>query len=123
MEVVSSFHNVGRSVTRLEARAKVSGRTEYVHHLKLPGMLYGKIHRSTKPHARIVSVDTSEAKAVEGVFRVVTVVDIRSVIPHPYYGPAFHDQPISRTARCVSPVSRWPSCSRPTPKWPNTQPD
>lgn len=94
MEVVSSFHNVGRSVTRLEARAKVSGRTEYVHHLKLPGMLYGKIHRSTKPHARIVSVDTSEAKAVEGVFRVVTVVDIRSVIPHPYYGPAFHDQPI-----------------------------
>ena len=26
--------------------------------------------------------------------RVVTIDDIRKVIPHPYYGPAFHDQPI-----------------------------
>jgi CO/xanthine dehydrogenase Mo-binding subunit len=86
--------NVGRSVTRLEARAKVTGRTEYVHHLKLPGMLYGKIFRSTMPHARIKSIDVSAAKAVEGVFRVVTIDDIRTVIPHPYYGPAFHDQPI-----------------------------
>jgi CO/xanthine dehydrogenase Mo-binding subunit len=85
---------VGRSITRLEARDKVTGRAEYVHHLKLPGMLYGKIFRSTQPHARIVSVDTSAAAAVEGVYRVVTIDDIRKVIPHPYYGPAFHDQPI-----------------------------
>ena len=94
MEATTSFHNIGRSVNRLEARAKVSGRAEYVHHLKLPGMLYGKICRSTKPHARIISIDTSAAKEVEGVFRVVTIEDIRTVIPHPYYGPAFHDQPI-----------------------------
>jgi CO/xanthine dehydrogenase Mo-binding subunit len=86
--------NIGRSVPRLEARAKVTGRTEYVHHLRLPGMLYGKIFRSTMPHARIKSVDVSAAKAVDGVFRVVTIEDIRTVIPHPYYGPAFHDQPI-----------------------------
>lgn len=86
--------NVGRSVSRLEGRAKVSGRAEYVHHLRLPGMLYGKIFRSTMPHALIRSVDTSAAKAVEGVFRVVTIDDIRTVIPNPYYGPAFHDQPI-----------------------------
>jgi CO/xanthine dehydrogenase Mo-binding subunit len=86
--------NVGRSVSRLEGREKVTGRTEYVHHLRLPGMLYGKIFRSTMPHALIKSVDVSAAKAVEGVFRVVTIDDIRTVIPHPYYGPAFHDQPI-----------------------------
>jgi CO/xanthine dehydrogenase Mo-binding subunit len=86
--------NVGRSVSRLEGREKVTGRTEYVHHLRLPGMLYGKIFRSTMPHALIKSVDLSAAKAVEGVFRVVTIDDIRAVIPHPYYGPAFHDQPI-----------------------------
>jgi CO/xanthine dehydrogenase Mo-binding subunit len=86
--------NVGRSVLRLEGRAKVSGRAEYVHHLRLPGMLYGKIFRSTMPHALIKSIDTSAAKAVEGVFRVVTIDDIRTVIPNPYYGPAFHDQPI-----------------------------
>src|SRR3974390_347322 len=86
--------NIGRSVPRLEAREKVTGRAEYVHHLRLPGMLYGKIFRSSVPHARIKRIDVSAAQAVEGVYRVVTIDDIRSVIPHPYYGPAFHDQPI-----------------------------
>ena len=86
--------NIRQSVPRLEGREKVTGRAEYVHHLTLPGMLYGKIHRSTQPHARIVSIDTSAAAAVRGVFRVVTIDDIRTVLPDPYYGPAFHDQPV-----------------------------
>src|ERR1700692_595381 len=85
---------IGRSLPRLEARDKVSGRAEYTHNLRLPGMLYGKIFRSTIAHGRIKSIDTSAAKKVPGVFRVVTADDIRTVIPHPYYGPAFHDQPI-----------------------------
>ena len=36
----------------------------------------------------------SAAKEVPGVYRVVTSEDVRKVIPEPYYGPAFHDQPI-----------------------------
>jgi CO/xanthine dehydrogenase Mo-binding subunit len=72
----------------------VTGRAEYTHHVKLPGMLYGKIFRSTLPHARIKKVDVSAAQKLPGVFRVVTIDDIRTVIPHPYYGPAFHDQPV-----------------------------
>ena len=85
---------VGRSVPRLEGRAKVTGRAEYVHHLVLPGMLYGKIFRSTVAHGRIRRIDVAAARAVEGVHSVVTGEDIRKVIPDPYYGPAFHDQPI-----------------------------
>src|SRR3979409_2495599 len=85
---------VGRSLPRLEARDKVSGRAEYTHTMRLPGMLHGKIFRSTIAHGRIKSIDTSAAKKIPGVFRVVTADDIRTVIPHPYYGPAFHDQPI-----------------------------
>ncbi|HEY4819382.1 MAG TPA: aldehyde oxidoreductase, partial [Xanthobacteraceae bacterium] len=85
---------IGRSLPRIEARDKVSGRAEYTHNLRLPGMLYGKIFRSTVAHGRIKSIDTSAAKKIPGVFRVVTADDIRTVIPHPYYGPAFHDQPI-----------------------------
>jgi CO/xanthine dehydrogenase Mo-binding subunit len=85
---------VGRSLPRLEARDKVSGRAEYVHNLRLPGMLHGKIFRSTVAHGRIKSVDVEEARKLPGVFRVVTADDVRKVIPHPYYGPAFHDQPI-----------------------------
>jgi CO/xanthine dehydrogenase Mo-binding subunit len=85
---------VGRSVPRLEGRAKVTGHAEYVHNLRLPGMLYGKIFRSTVAHGRIKRVDTSAARAVIGVHRVVTIEDICNVVPDPYYGPAFHDQPI-----------------------------
>ncbi|HYW60814.1 MAG TPA: molybdopterin cofactor-binding domain-containing protein, partial [Xanthobacteraceae bacterium] len=85
---------IGRSLPRLEARDKVSGRAEYTHNLRLPGMLHGKIFRSTIAHGRIKSIDTSAAKKIPGVFRVVTADDISTVIPHPYYGPAFHDQPI-----------------------------
>jgi CO/xanthine dehydrogenase Mo-binding subunit len=85
---------VGRSLPRLEARDKVSGRAEYTHTMRLPGMLHGKIFRSTVAHGRIKSIDTSAAKKIPGVYRVVTADDIRKVIPDPYYGPAFHDQPI-----------------------------
>jgi CO/xanthine dehydrogenase Mo-binding subunit len=85
---------IGRSVPRLEARAKVTGAAEYVHNLRLPGMLHGKIFRSVVPHARIRAIDVEKARAVPGVFSVITIADIRRVIPDPYYGPAFHDQPI-----------------------------
>ncbi len=44
---------VGRAIPRLESWQKVTGRAEYVHNLRLPGMLYGKIFRSTVPHGRI----------------------------------------------------------------------
>src|SRR5262245_49842859 len=85
---------IGRSLPRLEALEKVAGRAEYTHNMRLPGMLYGKIFRSTLAHGRIKSIDTSAAAKRPGVYCVVTADDIRKVIPDPYYGPAFHDQPI-----------------------------
>src|SRR3979409_798149 len=85
---------VGRSVRRLEGTAKVTGRAEYIHNLRLPGMLYGKIVRSTVAHGRIRAIDVDAARALPGVHRVVTIADIRTVVPEPFYGPAFHDQPI-----------------------------
>jgi CO/xanthine dehydrogenase Mo-binding subunit len=88
------MNQVGRNIPRLEVRAKVTGRADYTHHLRLPGMLYGKIFRSTVPHGRIRSIDVEAAKALPGVHRVITGEDIRKLIPEPYYGPAFHDQPI-----------------------------
>jgi len=85
---------VGRSLPRLEAREKVTGRAEYTHLMHLPGILHAKIFRSTVPHGHIKSVDVSAARKVPGVFAVYTSDDVRKVIPDPYYGPAFHDQPI-----------------------------
>src|SRR5215472_13288300 len=85
---------VGRGFPRLEARQKVTGRADYVHNLLLPNMLWGKVFRATVPHGRIRRIDTDAARALAGVHRVVTIDDILGLIPHPYYGPAFHDQPI-----------------------------
>jgi CO/xanthine dehydrogenase Mo-binding subunit len=85
---------VGRSIPRLESWQKATGRAEYVHNLKLPGMLYGKIFRSTVAHGKIKRIDVSAAQRVAGVHRVVTAADLREIVPDPYYGPAFHDQPV-----------------------------
>src|SRR5438034_4273133 len=85
---------VGRSVPRLESWLKVTGRAEYVHNLRLPGMLYGKIFRSSVAHGRIKRIDVSAARALAGVHSVVTAAEIKTIVPDPYYGPAFHDQPI-----------------------------
>jgi CO/xanthine dehydrogenase Mo-binding subunit len=85
---------IGRSPPRVEARAKVTGTVEYIHNLRLPRMLYGKISRSTIPHGRILRIDTAAAAALPGVARIVTGEDVRAIIPEPYFGPAFHDQPI-----------------------------
>jgi CO/xanthine dehydrogenase Mo-binding subunit len=85
---------VRRSVRRLESKSKVDGSAEYIHNLTLPGMLHGKIARSSVPHGRILKIDPSAALALEGVYAVITGEDVRRLIPDPYYGPAFHDQPI-----------------------------
>ncbi|HYU13106.1 MAG TPA: xanthine dehydrogenase family protein molybdopterin-binding subunit, partial [Stellaceae bacterium] len=85
---------IGRSIPRVEARAKVTGTAEYIHNLRLPGMLWAKLCRSIVPHGRIRHIDTSGAAAIPGVRRIVTAADVRAVIAEPYYGPAFHDQPI-----------------------------
>src|SRR5262250_2994309 len=94
MTTTSAGGQIGRSLPRLEARDKVTGRAEYTHIMRLPGMLHGKIFRSTVAHGRIRSIDTRAAAAMPGVARVVTGEDVRRIIPDPYYGPAFHDQPI-----------------------------
>jgi len=90
----SAVSQIGRSVPRVEGRAKVTGAAEYIHNLRVPGMLHARVFRSVVPHGRIRAIETSVAAAMPGVFGVYTGEDIRTVIPEPYYGPAFHDQPI-----------------------------
>ena len=85
---------VGRSIPRREARAKLTGQAEYVHAFHVAGMLHGKIARATIAHGRIRRIDTSAARSLPGVHRVLTGEDILERIPNPHYGPAFHDQPI-----------------------------
>ncbi len=79
----------------LDAVERVTGRIEYTIDLRVPNMLHAKVLRSVAAHARIVSIDTTRAKALPGVAVVLTGADLaeRSDI-QPWYGPVFRDQPI-----------------------------
>jgi xanthine dehydrogenase YagR molybdenum-binding subunit len=58
---------IGTAVKRLDAPDKVSGRAKYTYDINRPGMIYGKVIRSPHPHARIVSIDLTEAQKAPGV--------------------------------------------------------
>ena len=67
---------IGTPMRKIEGLDKSTGRAVYTDDIVLPGMLHGKILRSPYPHARIVSIDVSEAKKLEGVHAVITGADI-----------------------------------------------
>jgi 4-hydroxybenzoyl-CoA reductase alpha subunit len=55
---------------------RVGGGTRYTDDIRLPGMLHAKIKRCPHPHARIRSIDASEALAMPGVHAIVTGKDM-----------------------------------------------
>jgi carbon-monoxide dehydrogenase large subunit len=67
---------IGRSPVRLDAYAKVTGRTIYGVDLRVPGMLHARVLRSPHPHARILSIDSEKARKVPGVVAVATGEDV-----------------------------------------------
>lgn len=67
---------VGRSVERLDIVDKVQGQCKYPGDFSMEGMLYGATVWPEYPHARILSIDTSAARAVPGVVDVLTHEDV-----------------------------------------------
>src|SRR5271165_3571195 len=67
---------VGKSPERWDAMAKVTGRAHYTADVQLPGMLYAKFVSATVPHAKVVSVDTSEAESHPGVQAVHVIEQV-----------------------------------------------
>lgn len=82
------FRYIGKSFERMDGYAKVTGAAQYVADLKLPRMLHAQILRPEFAHARIQSIDTSEAEASEGVVKVVTGRDC----PLLFAASGFYDQ-------------------------------
>ncbi|HMK36731.1 MAG TPA: xanthine dehydrogenase family protein molybdopterin-binding subunit [Desulfomonilaceae bacterium] len=62
---------VGKSCARTDLD-KVTGRAAYINDIRVPRMLYGKILYSSRPHARIKSIDISKAEKLHGVRAVLT---------------------------------------------------
>lgn len=75
-EPTSTDWTVGSRVQRLDAKEKVLGTGKYPDDYYFEGMLYGGALRSKYPRARVLSIDTSKAEALDGVEAILTAKDI-----------------------------------------------
>ncbi|MBW2485829.1 MAG: xanthine dehydrogenase molybdenum-binding subunit XdhA, partial [Deltaproteobacteria bacterium] len=87
---------IGKSVKRVDAVAKVTGRARYTDDFYMPGMLVAKYLRSTIAHGRVKKMDTRKARQVPGVEAVFTYKDVPktkfATAGHPYsLDPAHKD--------------------------------
>ena len=64
--------SVGVSIDRVDGIKKVTGQAKYVDDMKMARMLYAQVKRSPYAHAKILSIDTSEAEKLPGVKSVIT---------------------------------------------------
>jgi CO/xanthine dehydrogenase Mo-binding subunit len=81
MPTTREVRGVGLSVPRFDSPEKVTGRTQYVGDVKLPGLLQARLLRSPHAHARIKRIDASKARALAGVRAVLTAADIPELKP------------------------------------------
>lgn len=81
---------VGQRAPRHDGRLHGLGQTKYIDDLTIAGMIHAKILRSEHSHAKILSIDVSEAEAMPGVVATLTGKEI----PVNSFGPSIQDQPI-----------------------------
>src|SRR5438128_11897353 len=67
---------IGASIRRVEDAPLITGKGCYTEDIQLPEMLHMALLRSPYPHAKIISIDSSAAKAMAGVIAVVTGADL-----------------------------------------------
>jgi CO/xanthine dehydrogenase Mo-binding subunit len=85
-----AFRTIGKTLPRIEGEGKVTGQTKYAADLPFENLLWAKVLRASVPHARIVNIDTSKAKALDGVRAVLTGADVKDI----YVGTRVKDQPV-----------------------------
>ncbi len=73
---MTTYSVVGKPVTREDGPEKVSGKHLYSADIILPGMIWGKVLRCPYAHAKILSIDTTEAARLPGVHAVLTGQDV-----------------------------------------------
>jgi CO/xanthine dehydrogenase Mo-binding subunit len=78
---------IGKSVIRKEAQDKVNGRAQYTHDYTSTKKLSGRIVTSPYAHARIMSIDMTEARKVKGVRAILTGENL------PLTGESMRDRP------------------------------
>jgi len=79
-----------RVTERVDAHEKVTGEALYSGDITPPNLLHGRVLFSGQPHARMLSMDISEAEALPGVVAIFTAKDV----PFNGYGLGTPDQPV-----------------------------
>ncbi len=69
----------GQALGRVDGPLKVTGRAQYSSDIALPGQLHAAVLRSPYPHAAVVAVDASAARAMDGVKAVLTADDLNDL--------------------------------------------
>lgn len=72
----SDYKVIGTRPVRHDGVEKVTGRAVYGADVKVPGLIWGEVLRSTEVHAKIKSIDTSDAEKFPGVIAVMTHDDL-----------------------------------------------
>ena len=83
---------IGANVRRFGGRERVSGTQQFLADIALPDMLHVKLVTLDAARARIVSIDTTEARAVPGVVDIITADDLPKPVPR--FGPVYRDRPV-----------------------------
>ena len=78
----AKLKGIGCARKRVEDARFTQGKGNYVDDIKLPGMLFGDFVRSPYAHARVKSIDTSAAMALDGVVAVLTAKDLEPLGLH-----------------------------------------
>ncbi|NTU51912.1 MAG: hypothetical protein HGA94_05690, partial [Candidatus Aminicenantes bacterium] len=71
------FNHIGKPTARVDGREIVTGRARFTHDIKLQGMLIGKILRSPRAAAEVVSIDLAPALALPGVMAALKLADVK----------------------------------------------
>ncbi|MCP4297083.1 MAG: molybdopterin-dependent oxidoreductase, partial [Proteobacteria bacterium] len=69
---MSELKLIGKSIPRRDGRDKTTGKAKYTNDIQLPGMLTCGLLHSPHPHAKILSINISEAEALPGVKAIIT---------------------------------------------------
>ena len=80
LKTPAQFKQIGKSVPRVEIPAKVCGTHEYVQHVRVPGMLHGRIIRPDLPGATPLEIDDSALKKMAGAPKVVRKGNFLAVV-------------------------------------------
>jgi CO/xanthine dehydrogenase Mo-binding subunit len=76
----SQWKVLGEPIHALETAALMTGHFEFVHNVRVPGMLHGRVVRPSEAGATVASVDESSVKQIPGVVKVVVRNNFAGVI-------------------------------------------